>query len=133
MDKEYEIGYGKPPKEYQFKKGQSGNKKGRPKNSKNTYVLLDEILSQTIPITENGKLMHISKRNAVLIQLVNKAVKGDLKATNALLPHMLMADAKEEDKEKIMSALNRDDEKIISNYLKTLSDFNEKKGENINE
>lgn len=36
MDKEYEIGYGKPPKEYQFKKGQSGNKKGRPKNSKNT-------------------------------------------------------------------------------------------------
>lgn len=133
MDKEYEVGYGKPPKEYQFKKGQSGNKKGRPKNSKNTYVLLDEILSQTIPITENGKLMHISKRNAVLIQLVNKAIKGDLKATNALLPHMLMADAKEEDKEKIMSALNRDDEKIISNYLKTLSDFNEKKKENINE
>lgn len=95
--------------------------------------MLDEILRQTIPITENGKLMHISKRNAVLIHLVNKAVKGDLKATNALLPHMLMADAKEEDKEKIMSALNRDDEKIISNYLKTLSDFNEKKGENINE
>ena len=46
---------------------------------------------------------------------------------------MLMADAKEEDKEKIMSVLNRDDEKIISNYLKTLSDFNEKKKENINE
>ncbi len=124
MDKEYEIGYGKPPKQYQFKKGQSGNKNGRPKNSKNTYVLLDEILSQTIPITENGKIMHISKRNAVLIQLVNKAVKGDLKATNALLPHMLMADAKEEDKEKIISALNKDDEKIITNYLKTLSDFN---------
>lgn len=124
MDKEYGIGYGKPPKQYQFKKGQSGNKNGRPKNSKNTYVLLDEILSQTIPITENGKIMHISKRNAVLIQLVNKAVKGDLKATNALLPHMLMADAKEEDKEKIISALNKDDEKIITNYLKTLSDFN---------
>lgn len=124
MDKEYGIGYGKPPKQYQFKKGQSGNKNGRPKNSKNTYVLLDEILSQTIPITENGKIMHIFKRNAVLIQLVNKAVKGDLKATNALLPHMLMADAKEEDKEKIISALNKDDEKIITNYLKTLSDFN---------
>lgn len=133
MDKEYEVGYGKPPKKYQFKKGQSGNKKGRPKNSKNTYVLLDEILSQTIPITENGKLIHISKRNAVLIQLVNKAIKGDLKATNALLPHMLMADAKEEDKEKIMSALNRDDEKIISNYLKRFADFNEIKGENNNE
>ena len=84
-------------------------------------------------ITENGKLIHISKRNAVLIQLVNKAIKGDLKATNALLPHMLIADAKEEDKEKIMSALNRDDEKIISNYLKRFADFNEIKGENNNE
>lgn len=133
MHKEYEVGYGKPPKEYQFKKGQSGNKKGRPKNSKNTYVLLDEILSQTIPITENGKLMHISKRNALLIQLVNKAVKGDLKALNALLPHMLVVDAKEEEKEKIISSLNKDDEEIITNYLKTLSDFNREKGENINE
>lgn len=133
MHKEYEVGYGKPPKEYQFKKGQSGNKKGRPKNSKNTYVLLDEILSQTIPITENGKLMHISKRNALLIQLVNKAVKGDLKTLNALLPHMLVVDAKEEDKEKIISSLNKDDEEIITNYLKTLSDFNREKGENINE
>ena len=133
MHKEYEVGYGKPPKEYQFKKGQSGNKKGRPKNSKNTYVLLDEILSQTIPITENGKLMYISKRNALLIQLVNKAVKGDLKALNALLPHMLVVDAKEEEKEKIISSLNKDDEEIITNYLKTLSDFNREKGENINE
>ena len=27
----YEVGYGKPPKHTQFKKGQSGNPKGRPK------------------------------------------------------------------------------------------------------
>ena len=29
----YRVGYGRPPKEYQFKPGQSGNPKGRPKNS----------------------------------------------------------------------------------------------------
>ena len=71
MKKEYEVGYCKPPQKSQFKKGQSGNGKGRPKESKNTYALLDEILSQKIAITENGKNLQISKRNAMLIQLVN--------------------------------------------------------------
>lgn len=123
MEKEYEVGYGKPPKSSQFKKGQSGNIKGRPKDSKNTYVLLDEILSQKIMITENGKNLQISKKMAMLIQLVNKGIKGDIKAINTLLPHMLVSDAKEEDKAKILSALNQDDKEIITNYLKGLSNF----------
>lgn len=123
MDKEYEIGYKKPPKSSQFKKGQSGNSKGRPKDIKNTYALLDEILSQKITVTENDKNIQISKRNAMLIQLVNKGIKGDIKAINTLLPHMLIADAKEEDKVKILAALNQDDKEIITNYLRNLSNF----------
>ena len=30
---DYEVGYGRPPKSGQFKKGQSGNPKGRPRNA----------------------------------------------------------------------------------------------------
>lgn len=32
---DYEVGYGKPPAETRFKKGQSGNPNGRPKGSRN--------------------------------------------------------------------------------------------------
>ena len=32
--RDYEVGYGKPPKEHRFKKGQSGNPRGRPKDAK---------------------------------------------------------------------------------------------------
>lgn len=124
MTKEYDVGFGKPPKDHQFKPGQSGNKKGRPKESKNTYALLNEVLNQKIAIKENSKDLKISKKTAILIQLVNKAVKGDIKAINTLLPHALIADAKEEDKNKILSALNFDDKEIISNYLKNYTEFN---------
>lgn len=120
---EYEVGYKKPPKDSQFKAGNSGNRKGRPKDGKNTYVMLTEVLEQKISIKENGRDLRISKKLAMIMQLVNKAVKGDVKAINSLLPHMLMADAKEEDKNKILASISQDDREIITNYLRNVSDF----------
>jgi len=119
----YEIGYKKPPKDSQFRPGSSGNKKGRPKDHRNTYNMLTEVLDQKISIKENGRDLRISKKLAMIMQLVNKAVKGDVKAINSLLPHMLMADVKEEDKNKILASISQDDREIITNYLKNVSDF----------
>jgi hypothetical protein len=119
----YEVGYKRPPQNSQFKQGESGNRKGRPKEGKNTYAMLKEVLEQKINIKENGRDLRIPKKLAMIMQLVNKAVKGDVKAINSLLPHMLMADAKEEDKNKILASISQDDRDIITNYLKNISDF----------
>ena len=119
----YEVGYKKPPRDSQFKAGQSGNRKGRPKDHRNTYNMLTEVLEQKISIKENGRDLRISKKLAMIMQLANKAVKGDVKAINSLLPHMLMADAKEEDKNKILASISQDDRDIITNYLRNVSDF----------
>ncbi|MGY3477315.1 DUF5681 domain-containing protein [Bradyrhizobium ottawaense] len=43
------VGYGRPPREHQFKPGQSGNKNGRPKGSKNEATIINEILDRKIP------------------------------------------------------------------------------------
>ena len=117
MAEDYEIGYGKPPQEHRFKPGFSGNSKGRPKGGKNTYTLLNEILSQKITVKENNDNIRISKKVAMLTQLVNKGVKGDIKAIKTLLPHMLMSDLKEEDREKVLASLNQDDRALIQMYL----------------
>jgi len=114
---EYDIGYGKPPKETRFNRGKSGNKRGRPKVSKNTYTLLNEILGQKITVEANGRQFRISKKMAMLTQLVNKGVNGDIKAISTLLPHILMADIKEEDKEKLLAALNSEDKAILKMYI----------------
>jgi hypothetical protein len=84
-DDNNEVGYGKPPSRTQFVKGQSGNPKGRPKGSQNLSTILNKVGSQRAKVTENGRVQFISKREATILQLVNKAVAGDLNAARVLL------------------------------------------------
>jgi hypothetical protein len=79
------VGFKRPPKVSQFKPGQSGNPKGRPRGARNFATALDEELKARIAVTENGKRRMISKRQAVAKQLVNKAVTGDPRAIPILL------------------------------------------------
>ena len=81
----YEVGFGKPPKATRFKPGQSGNRKGRPKRSKNSATLIEGELNQIITIYENGKKLNVTKREAMHKQLVNGAIKGDIRKIELLL------------------------------------------------
>ena len=114
----YELGYMKPPKSGQFKPGQSGNPKGRPSGSKNIYKLLDDIVNEKIQMTKNGKPVRISKKQAMWFQAVNKAVQGDLKAFQTLLPVMAEADHKNEELAKAANAIRQDDMEILKQYMK---------------
>lgn len=88
-DDDYKVGYKNPPRQHQFKKGQSGNPKGRPKGSKKT--LQDELmkaLNKKVPVIENGKTKKITMREAIAKGLVNKSARGDTKALNQLVKLM---------------------------------------------
>jgi hypothetical protein len=85
MTKDYEIGFGKPPKNSQFKKGQSGNPKGRPKGTKNLATDLEEEMYETIEVIEGGRPIKVTKQRAMAKRLMEKALKGDLKAISTLL------------------------------------------------
>ena len=80
IKQDYETGYAKPPKSGQFKKGKSGNKKGRPKGSKNAKTLVNEVLNERVEITEAGKKKKISKIEALVRKAFSQAMKGDPKA-----------------------------------------------------
>ncbi|MCV2890232.1 DUF5681 domain-containing protein [Ruegeria aquimaris] len=83
--KDYEVGYGKPPKASQFKKGYSGNPKGRPKEGKNVGTMLEDVFFRKIAITEHGKRREVPMLEAILRQLVNGAVKGELRSVDRVL------------------------------------------------
>ena len=73
----YEVGYGIPPKNTRFKKGQSGNPRGRPKGAKSWKTLLEEVLNERITVVINGKPRRITKKRALTMQAYNVAMRTD--------------------------------------------------------
>src|ERR1700755_2911822 len=81
----YEVGYGKPPLHTRFQKGHAGTPKGRPRGRKNLSSLLNEVLNGWVIVVENGRRKKITKREAIVTQLVNKSAAADLKATQIVI------------------------------------------------
>jgi hypothetical protein len=83
-ESKYEVGFQRPPRHTQFRRGTSGNPKGRPRETKNLAAVLEEALAEKVAIVENGRRRKITKRSAMIKQLVNKAASGDLRASRQL-------------------------------------------------
>jgi hypothetical protein len=84
----HDGGYGSPPKPSQFKKGTSGNPRGRPKNAPSFKADLAAELQEKLSLTENGKERKITKQRAFIKTLTAAAIKKDIRAVNALLACM---------------------------------------------
>ena len=74
------VGRGKPPKHTQFKKGETGNKRGRPKGSKNLATLMMQAAHNPVTAIIGGKKRTISSLHATTMQLAKKAAGGDSKS-----------------------------------------------------
>lgn len=79
------VGYGQPPRAHQFKPGQSGNPKGRPKGAKNEATILHDLLYRKIPIREAGKTRKITVLEAMLLRFTEDSLKGNTKSAAFLL------------------------------------------------
>lgn len=79
------VGYGRPPLATRFRKGVSGNPKGRPKGARNLATVVGSALNERVAITENGRKRRISKLEAAVKQLVNRAASGEARAMQLLL------------------------------------------------
>jgi Family of unknown function (DUF5681) len=84
-ERDYEVGYGKPPRHTRFTKGRSGNPRGRSPGAKNLKTLLSEALNELVIVAENGGRRKVTKREAIIKQLVNQSATADWRAIKILL------------------------------------------------
>lgn len=112
------VGYGSPPESTRFKKGISGNPKGRPKGSLNVSTVFVKALRQKVVINEHGRRKTVTKLEAALKQLVNKAAAGDLRALHQLLELARDAEMKQNLPGEMATVLNDLDQEVIDGILK---------------
>ncbi|MGY3697472.1 hypothetical protein ACVIGA_007552 [Bradyrhizobium sp. USDA 3240] len=83
----YKVGYRKPPLGSRFKKGQSGNPRGRPKKNALEFHpgrILQSIDNEELVVNIDGKRRRMPKAEIHLRQLFNKAMRGDIDAARII-------------------------------------------------
>jgi hypothetical protein len=109
------VGYKRPPKSTRFKPGQSGNPSGRKKTVPNFRTELIAELDETVSFEEDGRKGRFTRQRAVVKRLVDLAVKGDIRAINAIvaLCQSFDANGNQDTKEDI----DNDGDNIMNDYL----------------
>ena len=119
-DRAYEIGFCKPPKRAQFKPGQSGNLKGRPKGTLNLATVLERTLREKVIVNKGGKRKTVNKLEAALTQLTDKAASGDLKALQLLTALARSPEERVSQDAEPNSVNDEIDEKVVIGILKRI-------------
>ena len=83
--KNRDVGYGRPPRHTQFKKGQSGNPRGRPRVRPSVADMFRKILREKAEVKIGGRTVKIEKSVLFLRQLVNRGLSGEARASNHVL------------------------------------------------
>lgn len=81
----YEVGYGRPPKHTRFRKGQSGNPKGRPKGAKAFNTIVRETLTTKLRVRTAKGRKNVTHVQALMMQTIESALKGSRQDRHELL------------------------------------------------
>jgi hypothetical protein len=111
-----DVGYRKPPKASRWRKGQSGNRRGRQKGVRNLKTELAEELGEIVSIKEQGLAKTITKQRALIKAMTLKAVQGDTRAANILI-NMMFRLLHPELIEGLPAELAKEDQAILDAFV----------------
>ena len=104
MNSDEKVGYRSPPKQHRFKKGQSGNPRGRPRKSLNRQTVMIRTLNETalaeahrvIAVGEGKECVLKTVVDAVVRSVADRAIKGDVVSARLFLQFVSSAQKERE-------------------------------------
>ena len=114
-DKNYAVGYGRPPKASQFKKGESGNPAGRPKRAPSLKEVMNKVAARPVTINTGQGPEAVPMLEAIVMAQANAALKGGVGAGKAFTGacNTLGIGVEAEERE-----LTGDDKQILEDFLR---------------
>jgi hypothetical protein len=116
MSDDYEVGYGRPPRRTQFRKGRSGNPSGRPRGTKNLRTIVKRELNSPIQIREDGKPRTIRRNEAIVKGMVADALQGKDRPRERLLDYAERIEQAEEQTTQVTDITQKDRD-ILQRYV----------------
>jgi hypothetical protein len=94
------VGYKRPPVNTRFRKGESGNRKGRPKGSRNLRALFERLMQETVRVRDGDKTRRISTSDAlshVLLRGATRVEPGAIRVQMYVEEHTGLLDPPQEE------------------------------------
>ena len=110
------VGYKSPPEHTRWKKGQSGNPKGRAKGQHNLKTDLLAELGEIVQLNEAGVPRRLTKLQAFLKVLTAGAIRGDARAAN-LFATLLLRVLGPEAEQPGTTPLDSEDQALLDAFL----------------
>lgn len=117
MTDDSEAAFRRPPTSGRFKKGKSGNPKGRPKGTRNLQTDLTSLMKKRVPIRQDGEQRFVSRQELMLLKLFEQAAKGDSRASTQIF-NMLMKFEPKEPPNREIEAITESDRQVVADFLR---------------
>jgi hypothetical protein len=120
VDDDYDVGYGKPPKHTRFKKGKSGNPKGRPRRFafEDDEAPLRRYLLEPMTVIIKGKKTVMPTIDVIIKSMIHKAIQGCLRTQKLFIQESGGLTALREEAKRVMSGADQEYVRLVQEKAK---------------
>ena len=115
---DYSVGYCRPPENTRFKRGQSGNIRGRPAGRLNLKTTVERILSEKVAVQNGNKTRFRTKFEALFDSHLAQGIDGDHRSAGVVFDYVSYAGVLGDQEEGTFEGTPRDVSEVFTKGIR---------------